>query len=663
MGIKAVILKDKLGIIAFTLEQMGFEIAAFYEEDKRSAEMCRHNLKSGCIQKELLECQEADIPDMEFLAAQVPGGMSVQPGKREGADLVWIYLRKYLEIIYRKRPRIILFEFHSRAIRHERFPEFSAEIRNMGYQYMYQICDIGEMTGLPVTEKRMYFVGILAESGMSFHFPEEPETRRETRRPGDICCSENTVEPWYLKLPAGRIDFSEEQETHFYCWRTESYVAKERIDWNGRKIPLVYNAGVLRKLTHREMARMKGLPDEFYLDTGNKSWLYRNLMHGSNAVLIRRIAEAVRRLLDGDGKRNRQMINAYRFENLLEKYLRYKKVDFTDGNRNREEQVDFVLTQGDKQILVETKWYNSNTGIENRIFQWCELFQNQKGKRSGSCVLVTGSRVEENFKRECLKKYGIAVWDVKNLLWMFEEFPDIRSEFVSMLNYTIGDLVPEKPELEFGGEESRKEDAEEEREREETQEPLKQYRAEEKEEVPVNFRERLAEIQPGKEGAAPYKYEELATEILKHVFGDYLTLWEKQRHSNDEMYRFDLCCKIKHGSQPEFFDTIKDFFRTKYVVFEFKNYSKMVTQEEIYTTEKYLYQKALRSVAVIVSRKGADKNALRAARGCLRENGKLILCLSDEDLLELLRIKEEGERATAEFLGDMLDEMLICLEK
>lgn len=88
-----------------------------------------------------------------------------------------------------------------------------------------------------------------------------------------------------------------------------------------------------------------------------------------------------------------------------------------------------------------------------------------------------------------------------------------------------------------------------------------------------------------------------------------------------------------------------------------------MSQEEIYTTEKYLYQKALRSVAVIVSRKGADKNALRTARGCLRENGKLILCLSDEDLLELLRIKEEADRETAEYLGDMLDGMLIHLEK
>ena len=39
-------------------------------------------------------------------------------------------------------------------------------------------------------------------------------------------------------------------------------------------------------------------------------------------------------------------------------------------------------------------------------------------------------------------------------------------------------------------------------------------------------------------------------------------------------------------------------------------------------TEKYLYEKSLRKVAIIVSRKGADTNAKKAARGSLRESGK-----------------------------------------
>lgn len=159
------------------------------------------------------------------------------------------------------------------------------------------------------------------------------------------------------------------------------------------------------------------------------------------------------------------------------------------------------------------------------------------------------------------------------------------------------------------------------------------------------------------------EYEKICTEILKNILGEYLGLWAVQEHSNEELYCFDLCCKIKNGVDQDFFNTIQNYFNTKYIVFEFKNYKEKITQREIYTTEKYLYKKALRSVAIIVSREGASRNALLAAKGCLRENGKLILCLSDKDLNELIHIKEKGEQPTAEFFEAMLDDILIHLEK
>lgn len=125
----------------------------------------------------------------------------------------------------------------------------------------------------------------------------------------------------------------------------------------------------------------------------------------------------------------------------------------------------------------------------------------------------------------------------------------------------------------------------------------------------------------------------------------------------EEFYRKVNCNCVNEIS------TKDTFFNTKYIVFEFKNYKEKITQREIYTTEKYLYKKALRSVAIIVSREGASRNALLAAKGCLRENGKLILCLSDKDLNELIHIKEKGEQPTAEFFEAMLDDILIHLEK
>lgn len=176
-----------------------------------------------------------------------------------------------------------------------------------------------------------------------------------------------------------------------------------------------------------------------------------------------------------------------------------------------------------------------------------------------------------------------------------------------------------------------------------------------------NLYKKLEYIKPGvKEFQL---YEKVCIEILKEVFGESLTLWAEQRKSNQGLYRFDLCCKIKHGENQEFFDTVKRYFNTKYIVFEFKNYAELITPKEIYSTEKYLYKTALRCVAIIIVRKGASERALTAARGCLRENGKLILCLSDEDLIQMMDIKLKEQRKPAEYLSDMLDDMLINLEK
>ena len=98
------------------------------------------------------------------------------------------------------------------------------------------------------------------------------------------------------------------------------------------------------------------------------------------------------------------------------------------------------------------------------------------------------------------------------------------------------------------------------------------------------------------------------------------------------------------------------------MVFEFKNYNNPITQKEIYTTEKYLYSKALRSVGIVISAHGYDENAFWAAKGCLRENGKLIMLLETEDLIEMNKMKVDQEDPS-NYLLDKLDELLLELEK
>ena len=72
--------------------------------------------------------------------------------------------------------------------------------------------------------------------------------------------------------------------------------------------------------------------------------------------------------------------------------------------------------------------------------------------------------------------------------------------------------------------------------------------------------------------------------------------------------------------------------------------------------------KALRSIAIIVSPNGFSENAEKAARGALREEGKLILALTNAELVQMLQMQDNGDDP-ADYLSDKLDALLIDLEK
>ena len=68
----------------------------------------------------------------------------------------------------------------------------------------------------------------------------------------------------------------------------------------------------------------------------------------------------------------------------------------------------------------------------------------------------------------------------------------------------------------------------------------------------------------------------------------------------------------------------------------------------------------IRNVAIIVLRKGFSKSAKFAAVGCLKEHGKLIFNITDNDLIEMLKLK--SDRA-ADYLLDKLEEFLMGISK
>ena len=75
---------------------------------------------------------------------------------------------------------------------------------------------------------------------------------------------------------------------------------------------------------------------------------------------------------------------------------------------------------------------------------------------------------------------------------------------------------------------------------------------------------------------------------------------KEQLETDDDLFIMDLICGIK-GSK-SFWRILIEHYNTRFIVFEYKNYSEELKQNNIVITEKYLFNSALRNVAIVISR-------------------------------------------------------------
>lgn len=300
---------------------------------------------------------------------------------------------------------------------------------------------------------------------------------------------------------------------------------------------------------------------------------------------------------------------------------------------------DMIGNYGDLKCYVEVKAYRKKY---MEISQLKHILDEITGRHideyEGIKVLVLGSIV----KQEHMQKINsqVVIVDFLRLLFLVENIVDLKERLLAFVDYTIDDIKIDKPDDRI----------------------ILDKKDKEKEQNSNIIQKYINEIKLWDVNNNYSEYEKICIGILKELFIDDLSMWKEQKRANDDLYRFDLICKIKDDKVNPFWKFIEDFFNTKYIIFEFKNYREPITQKEIYTTEKYLYAKALRGVAIIVSCFGTDKNAEKAIKGVLRENGKLIISISNEDVVNMLESKLNNEEPS-DYLYTMLDNMLVELEK
>lgn len=156
------------------------------------------------------------------------------------------------------------------------------------------------------------------------------------------------------------------------------------------------------------------------------------------------------------------------------------------------------------------------------------------------------------------------------------------------------------------------------------------------------------------------EYERLCRSVFQELFDPYLYGFEDQTRTTDAGNRYDFICRIQPGNA--FWDSLRQDFRTKAILFECKNYEKKIGPDQVYSTERYLFSGALRTVCLLVSRLGPSDGAIRAAQGAMRETGKLIILLSNTDLIEMLKLNSQLG-AAEDYLDKRIWDFIVSLPR
>lgn len=304
-------------------------------------------------------------------------------------------------------------------------------------------------------------------------------------------------------------------------------------------------------------------------------------------------------------------------------------------------EVDIIASKENEILCIEVKTSTLNDRVFGGVKQNAVLLH-------AIPVVVVGRVVEDSERQIYKEKFSdVQLIDVANLKFIIGENGILENNLMLSLDYSINPVTPKAPSYCMIG------NGYSENLNDNTQ---KNGINEDIDELLNNLNECVA----GREDSRDYEY--IMQSILQLLFADEIASWKPQRESNQKLYKFDLLCRISDCNNKPFWGILEKYFVSKYIVFEFKNLSKDVTQKEIYSTEKYLYSKALRRVAIMITRHGYEENAIWAAKGALRENGKLILLLTDEDIIKMCEMKK-NEDDPNELLMEKLDDWLVELEK
>ena len=149
----------------------------------------------------------------------------------------------------------------------------------------------------------------------------------------------------------------------------------------------------------------------------------------------------------------------------------------------------------------------------------------------------------------------------------------------------------------------------------------------------------LDQSKPGRENHR--KFEQIGEKAVRLLFSDQVQRWSVPVVTEDGLGRPSLVVRLM--PRHDVWVQLQELFSSLYVAISFINSGDMAGHGDVLTAARHLHPRAHRAIGIVIARGGFDAAARRAAVELLREQGKLLLLVSLQDLKELLIARDAGD--------------------
>lgn len=278
-----------LGGRAYAFLKAGYKIEALIEGDKENSSILKSVFKDALIIDESPnDIDVSQIPNAAVISAQyIQQSFSVVgKSKTKNTDSINSFI---LNVIRQKNPNIIILEVPVICVLHRKeiLERDLQKYRDLGYRFSYSVMEEKRFSGYPVYGRQAYFVGTInGENDEIDHLFQMPAVADKELFMEDA----ESIDAWYRMI---RFSYENWEYNKLYVRERDDVKLSEHIHIGYMRENYIVDKLGPRRITHNELANIKGLYKWNFNKCKNKRRMYQKLSYETNVFIVYEIANNI----------------------------------------------------------------------------------------------------------------------------------------------------------------------------------------------------------------------------------------------------------------------------------------------------------------------------------------------------------------------------------